>query len=206
MSTVTDVPRAEFIENSLEPATPEPRRRIKRKTVNTIIWFVALAAITAIVLYPLVWLVFVSLAALAPAASTSISALSFLTGHWRGALPNGRIAEEVCTTAEGGVLLSAGREFQQGKCVFFDLVVFAEREGSLVLTPHPMGRKSEHDFPLVSIATDTPRVVFENLAHDFPQRFVYELVAPDHLRISLTGVIKGKTVTEVYDLSRAKDK
>ena len=58
MSTLTDVPRAEFLENSLEPATPQPRRRVKRKTVNTIIWFVVLLALTAIVLYPLVWLVF----------------------------------------------------------------------------------------------------------------------------------------------------
>jgi len=58
MSTLTDVPRAEFLENSLEPATLQPRRRVKRKTVNTIIWFVVLLALTAIVLYPLVWLVF----------------------------------------------------------------------------------------------------------------------------------------------------
>lgn len=32
------------------------RRRIKRKTWQTIVWFVALIALTAIVLYPLVWL------------------------------------------------------------------------------------------------------------------------------------------------------
>jgi multiple sugar transport system permease protein len=34
------------------------RRRVKRKTVNTVIWFVVLAILTVIVLYPLVWLVF----------------------------------------------------------------------------------------------------------------------------------------------------
>jgi multiple sugar transport system permease protein len=34
------------------------RPRVKRKTINTVIWFVALLALTAIVLYPLVWLVF----------------------------------------------------------------------------------------------------------------------------------------------------
>jgi multiple sugar transport system permease protein len=55
MSTV-EVDRAAFLEGQLEPKPS--RRRIKRKTVNTIIWFVVLLAITAIILYPLVWLVF----------------------------------------------------------------------------------------------------------------------------------------------------
>nr|WP_246093521.1 carbohydrate ABC transporter permease [Microbacterium kyungheense] len=39
------------------PATPSaPRRRVKRKTWQTVIWLVVLLAITAVVLYPLVWL------------------------------------------------------------------------------------------------------------------------------------------------------
>lgn len=58
MSTSTiETPRAEFLEVELQGA-PTGRRRVKRKTINTIIWFVVLAALTAIVLYPLVWLLF----------------------------------------------------------------------------------------------------------------------------------------------------
>ena len=55
MSTI-EVDRGEFLEGQLEPAPP--RRRMKRKTVNTIIWFVVLIVMTAVILYPLVWLVF----------------------------------------------------------------------------------------------------------------------------------------------------
>ena len=58
--TTFEAPRIEVVENALEPADqPQPRRRrVKRRTVNTIIWFVVLLALTAIVLYPLVWLFF----------------------------------------------------------------------------------------------------------------------------------------------------
>lgn len=57
--TTFEAPRVEVIENALEPdLSNRPRRRVKRKTVNTVIWFVVLLALTAIVLYPLVWLVF----------------------------------------------------------------------------------------------------------------------------------------------------
>ncbi|GAA1059262.1 carbohydrate ABC transporter permease [Agromyces bracchium] len=56
MSTSTsEIARPEFLEIELDQK-PVERRRIKRKTINTIIWFVVLAALTAIVLYPLVWL------------------------------------------------------------------------------------------------------------------------------------------------------
>jgi multiple sugar transport system permease protein len=44
-------------ENQVDPdQKTAPRRRIKRKTWQTVIWFIALLAITAVVLYPLVWL------------------------------------------------------------------------------------------------------------------------------------------------------
>ncbi|GAA1822340.1 carbohydrate ABC transporter permease [Agromyces salentinus] len=57
MSTI-EVPRAEFLEISTDQPAQPRRRRIKRKTVNTVIWMVALLALTAIVLYPLVWMLF----------------------------------------------------------------------------------------------------------------------------------------------------
>ncbi|NQX28044.1 carbohydrate ABC transporter permease [Microbacteriaceae bacterium VKM Ac-2854] len=46
---------AQVLENQLQPA-PLEKRRIKRKTWQTVIWFIALIALTAVVLYPLLWL------------------------------------------------------------------------------------------------------------------------------------------------------
>lgn len=41
-----------------DPKTAGPRRRIKRRTWQTVIWFTVLLALAAVVLYPLVWLLF----------------------------------------------------------------------------------------------------------------------------------------------------
>jgi len=46
----------ETIGQETMPAATAPRRRVKRKTWQTVIWLVVLLAITAVVLYPLVWL------------------------------------------------------------------------------------------------------------------------------------------------------
>lgn len=45
------------LENQVDPdPKTAPRRKVKRKTWQTVIWFAVLIAITAIVLYPLLWL------------------------------------------------------------------------------------------------------------------------------------------------------
>ncbi|BDZ65639.1 carbohydrate ABC transporter permease [Agromyces mangrovi Wang et al. 2018] len=58
-------PAVQELEHQLDPNTTgargrdtTPRRRVKRKTWQTVIWFVVLIALTALVLYPLVWLFF----------------------------------------------------------------------------------------------------------------------------------------------------
>ncbi len=135
---------------------------------------------------------------------TTVAQLAYLTGTWRGTSTSGNTAEEVVTSSEGGVLLSAGREFRDGRCVFFDLVVFMEKDGVLTLIPHPSGKRSADVFPLTKFDGAAKRATFENRAHDFPKSFTYELTAPDRLRITLTGDVKGQTVSEVYELQRTK--
>ena len=49
-------PAIATLEHQLDATPHTPRRKVTRRTWQTIIWFVVLLAITAIVLYPLIWL------------------------------------------------------------------------------------------------------------------------------------------------------
>lgn len=51
-------PAIATLENQLDATPQQPRRKVKRSTWQTLIWFVVLIVITAVVLYPLVWLLF----------------------------------------------------------------------------------------------------------------------------------------------------
>lgn len=133
----------------------------------------------------------------------TVAQLAFLAGSWRGASSSGTEAEENIPPPEGGVMLSAAREFKGGKCVFFDLVAWVEKDGGVQLIPHPMGRRSARVFPLVTLDAAAKRAVFENKEHDFPKSFTYEIVAPDRLRITLAGEKKGQPASEVLELKRA---
>ena len=54
--TTSAVP--ETATHQLVPGGPQPRRKVKRSTWQTLVWFAVLTVIALIVLYPLVWLVF----------------------------------------------------------------------------------------------------------------------------------------------------
>ncbi|WP_127473329.1 carbohydrate ABC transporter permease [Microbacterium sulfonylureivorans] len=49
-------PAIATLENQVDATPQTPRRKVARKTWQTVIWLVVLLAITAVVLYPLVWL------------------------------------------------------------------------------------------------------------------------------------------------------
>jgi hypothetical protein len=154
---------------------------------------------------PLTFLAALSLATLASAQEKfTVASLAFFAGTWRGTSSSGAAAEEIISAPEGGVMVSAGREFKGGKCIFYDLVVFTEKDGAVSLIPHPNGKRSADAFPLVQLEATAKRATFENPEHAFPRTFTYELVAPDHLRITLAGEMKGKPANETYDLQRVK--
>jgi len=81
-------------ENQVDPdskSTPakSPRRRVKRATWQTVVWFIVLIALTAVVLYPLVWLL---LSTFKPNAEF---------GSNMGLLPNNPTLDNYVKVAEG---------------------------------------------------------------------------------------------------------
>ncbi len=155
---------------------------------RVIVWFVLVAGV-------------VRLAGAEPESpSHTVADLAFLAGTWRGEASTGLEAEELISEPRGGVLLATAREFAEGRCVFFDLVVFVDRDQGVVLLPHPNGQRSPHAFPLVAFDAAARRVEFHNADNDFPQTFVYQVHGDDGLAITLSG----GGHEETYTLRRVK--
>lgn len=140
-----------------------------------------------------------------PAPAVRIDDLGWLAGNWRGTLENGASFEAHYTSPEGGAIVSASKEVKHGRIVAFELELFFEQDGRVIYRPFPNGRRSEHDFPLVSYEAGSggARAVFENKEHDFPQTFVFALASPEQLIITLAGPAKdGSTRRLQFDLRR----
>ncbi len=119
--------------------------------------------------------------------ASPIADLDWLAGHWRGTSTDGTTIESFYTSADGGVVLGSSKEFKEGRCVFFDLELFHEKDGQLELAPHPDGKRSKDSFPLTALDRAGRKATFSNPQHDWPQVFVYQRVDEEHLFIALSG-------------------
>lgn len=124
-----------------------------------------------------------------PTPTEILSSLGWLEGNWLGEV-DGRLWETIYGSPDGGQILSMSKEIVDGKLVFFEFERFSTSATDVLLWPYPAGRNSV-SFRLVEHDAGRQRAVFENLAHDFPKRIVYERTG-DLLEIDVTGERRGE--------------
>jgi len=121
-----------------------------------------------------------------PAAS--ISDIEWLAGCWssRGGEAG---SEEHWLAPAGGSMLGVGRTIVGGKTVAHEFMQIHETApGQLAFIARPSGQ-AEATFSLARLGKD--EVVFENLAHDFPQRVIYRRQG-DKLEARIEGTEDGR--------------
>lgn len=130
----------------------------------------------------------------------ALEPVAFLAGEWTTQTAGGDV-REAWGPPRGDAMLGTSHTVVDGRTVFFEYVRIEARSTGLVFLASPLGRDPPTAFPLVE--SDRDRVVFENLAHDFPQRIVYEKKG-DSLEGSIEGTENGKKRTETWSYQRAK--
>ncbi len=98
-----------------------------------------------------------------------IGQIAWMAGCWQGEA-RGRSFEEQWMKPAGGMMMGMSRTLSGGRVVTTEFLSIEVYEGKLSYVARPSGQAMTA-FPLVS-ATAT-EAIFENLAHDFPQRIVY---------------------------------
>ena len=97
--------------------------------------------------------------------------LSWLAGCWASEAGGPGSGEQWMAPA-GGSLLGLNRTVREGRTVSYEFMRIYESGDSLTYVAQPSGQ-SVTSFELVRL--EQHEVVFENLAHDFPQRVAYRL-------------------------------
>jgi hypothetical protein len=120
-----------------------------------------------------------------PAGTTAD--LKFMTGCWAFEA-NGRRVEEHWLAPAGGSLLGVSRTVAGGKTADYEFLQIRDLPEGLTYIAKP-SNQPEARFVISSRTAD--EIVFENPAHDFPQRIRYRRDG-DHLRARIEGTIKGK--------------
>ncbi len=103
--------------------------------------------------------------------------------------------------ARGGAMLGMSRTVQDGKLREYELVLIRETAAGLVYEAHPSGQPAA-TFPLKEI-TDAS-ILFEDPAHDFPQRIGYRRDDAERITAWIEGSANGQSRRIEYPYRRAR--
>ncbi|HEX6570554.1 MAG TPA: DUF6265 family protein [Steroidobacteraceae bacterium] len=118
------------------------------------------------------WVLCASMAGASALAADSVDSLAWLAGCWARTDAEAGSGEH-WTVPAGGTMLGVSRTVRGDRTIEHEFVVIrAAADGTLVYHAHPSGQASA-EFRLLRLLER--EVVFENAAHDFPQRVGYRL-------------------------------
>lgn len=128
----------------------------------------------------------------------TLDQLAWLSGHWQGG-SSGRITEELWLPPAGGLMLGLNRDVGPDGKAFFEYLRLERTGGGIFYRALPRGGTTT-SFKLVERTAG--KVVFENKAHDFPQRIIYHLTTPNTLQVTIEGEVNGKTESRGWTWTR----
>lgn len=119
----------------------------------------------------------------APGGDAEVERLAWLAGCWERRSGD-RVLEEQWMAPRGGTMLGMSRLVRGEETLSHEAIRIHERDGALVYAAAPAGQPPA-EFTATSIADAA--VVFENPAHDFPQRIIYRHIDGDSLHARIEG-------------------
>ena len=125
----------------------------------------------------------------ASAGASPFDKLGWMQGCWMATGAEKGTVEQ-WTSSEGGSMFGLSRTVKGGKTMEFEFVQIREvARGQLAYIAQPSGLPPV-TFPLAR--QDGGAFVFENLAHDFPQRVIYRPDGAQGMMARIEGMSKGK--------------
>jgi hypothetical protein len=132
------------------------------------------------------------------AQADSLDSLARLAGCWaQEAGEAGTI--EIWMKPAGDTMLGMSRTVRGGKTVGFEFMQIRLQGGSPVSIAQPSNQK-EASFPASRISAH--EVVFENAAHDFPQRIIYGATTPERLHARIEGLRNGELTAVEFPMRK----
>jgi hypothetical protein len=119
----------------------------------------------------------------------SLDSFAWLAGCWVGG-SGSRQVEEQWMAPKGGAMLGMGRTIADGALREYEFLMLRVEGSDILYVAKPSGQP-EASFKLAQIKDGA--AVFENPAHDFPQRIIYRRESADRLVARIEGVRNGQS-------------
>ena len=136
-----------------------------------------------------------------PSLAGPISQISWLEGRWEMDVPDGFI-EETWLAPRGNSMIGVSRTVRADSLRGFETIIVRETAEGLQLEARP---STQPPGTFDSVTVTDSLVVFENPAHDFPQRITYQRVGADSLAAWIEGEYEGEQARVDFGYRRAPE-
>ena len=133
--------------------------------------------------------------------ASSLSSAKWLLGKWGNQTQRGKMVEEwspVNDSTYGGrsYMITATDSIPLGSIIL-------KKEGSdIFYIPTVKGQNNDQPVKFKLTASSANQLVFENPAHDFPQKITYTLETEDSLMAEISGTVKGQQRARKFPMKK----
>lgn len=137
------------------------------------------------------------------AQNTSISNAKWLLGKWENQTQRGKMVEEWSSVNDS---VYAGRSYMITATDSISLESIAlKKEGTdLFYIPTVKGQNNDQPVKFKLTSSSSNQLIFENPAHDFPQKITYTLESENSLMAEISGVINGQQRARKFPMKKAE--
>ena len=125
-------------------------------------------------------------------ADSELDKLKWLIGDWEYNFEGGRTVEGWQKNTEGQ-LDGYSYTLMGGDTVSQETILIKVKDGNMNYVPTVMEQNDGQPIEFAMIELSDSTVVFENKAHDFPQKIQYKKIGSDSLEAKISGPIQGST-------------
>jgi hypothetical protein len=127
---------------------------------------------------------------------------NWFLGNWGSTSPEGELTER---------WQKVNDSVYKGECyfvvggkdtVFSEAVDLVEEAGKLTYIVTVPGQNNEKPVPFVMTSGNDTQIIFENPAHDYPNKIVYNKITNDSILAEISGIQKGKPKSEQFPLKK----
>lgn len=125
-------------------------------------------------------------------AETSMATLQWLPGVWKMPTPDGVLVERWCRvnadTLRGQGYVLQGRD----SLLIEDFEIYKNEDAQLVYGAKVKAQNDGKTIRYVAAGQKGDSIVFENPAHDFPQKIIYRRLSDSSFAAAIAGMQQGK--------------
>ena len=128
--------------------------------------------------------------------------MSWLVGEWENKMPDG-ILTETWTKANDSSYTGKTLFIKDKDTLHSENIVLTQKGETLLYIPTVKGQNDNKpvEFKMTESKTEN-EFVFENPAHDYPQKIVYKKVSDTNVVATISGKQQGKSSSESYPMSK----